>query len=282
MGIESLADRMMAARPTRSATLALTARRLRVLGYHGVARAEVFERQIAWLGRHLHPVTLADVIAALDGAPLPKRAVWVTFDDGDPSVVDVALPILRRHGIRATMFVCPSVIGTDDPLWWQAIDDAREVSRLKLVPDAERRAAVASTSRRVRQLTIDELRTFAADGDVGNHTWSHPLLDRCDDDEQRRQVREAHEWLTASLGAPPTAFAYPNGNAAAAARAELARLGYRIALVHDHRLARLDDSLAMSRLRVGDHITDDRFEAIIAGVHPALQAARHRVRSARH
>jgi len=278
MTVEDVTDRVMAVAPVRAAMLAATGGHLRVLGYHGIDDPEVLDRQLALLRRHYRPVALADVVAALDGAPLPRRAVWVTFDDGDPSVVEVALPVLRAHGVRATMFVCPSVVDTDEPLWWQAIGDEREVARLKRAPDAERRAAVATTARRVRQVTTAQLRLFARECDIGNHTWSHPILDQCSDDEQRRQVHAAHEWLTATLGVAPVAFAFPNGNAAPAARDELERLGYRIALLHDHRLTRLRDPLAMSRLRVGDHISDARFAAIVAGAHPAVHAARRRLR----
>ena len=37
----------------------------------------------------------------LEGAPLPKNPVMVTFDDGYRSCHDVALPILRAVGMRA-------------------------------------------------------------------------------------------------------------------------------------------------------------------------------------
>src|SRR5690606_6068523 len=110
---------------------------------------------------------------------------------------------------------------TDEPLWWQGVDSAAEVSRLKTVPDVERRAAVAALAPRSQpQLSRDDVTELAHAADIGNHTWDHPLLDRCDDDEQRRQVRLAHEWLTDALGHHPLAFAYPNGNEAPAARAE--------------------------------------------------------------
>jgi peptidoglycan/xylan/chitin deacetylase (PgdA/CDA1 family) len=277
--LEGASDKVMASAPVRAVALAATGARLRVLGYHGVERPDVLDAQLAWIRRHLVPVALDDVVAALDGTrALPRRAVWVTFDDGEPSVVEVGLPVLERHGVRATMFVCPSVIGTTAPLWWQGIDDAATIRRLKTMPDPERRRAAAAIADRapVAQLTIDQLRRFATAGDIGNHTWDHPLLDGCADDEQRQQVRRAHEWLTDVLGRPPIAFAYPNGNRAAAARDELVRLGYRVAVLHDHRVARLGDQLALSRLRVGDHVTPARFAAVASGVHSTVHTLRHR------
>src|SRR5687767_9726596 len=129
----------MASAPVRAIALTATGSRLRILAYHGVEAPEVLAAQLHWAKRHLTPVTLADVAS---GERLPARAVWFTFDDGDPTVVELGLPLLRHHGIRPTMFVCPSVIGTDRPLWWQALSDADDVARLKRRPDAERRAEV--------------------------------------------------------------------------------------------------------------------------------------------
>lgn len=279
MSVKGLLDSVLGSAPVRGVALGVTRARLRILGYHGVERPDVLDRQLAWVRRHLVPVTLDDVIAALDGArPLPDRATWVTFDDGIPSVVELGLPVLTRHGIRATMFVCPGVIGTDRPHWWEIVAPS-DLARLKTVPDEKRRALIARLERSAggaRQLTMDQLRAFAELGDIGNHTWDHPMLDRCSDAEQRRQVLDSHEWLSDALGAPPLAFAYPNGNVASAAQDTLAELGYRVAVLHDHRLATLVAPLALSRLRAGDRITDQRFRAIASGAHPALHAIRNR------
>lgn len=278
MRLEDVADRVLASAPVRAVALTATGSRLRILAYHGVDRPDVLVSQLHWIKRHLVPVTLADVVS---GASLPPRAVLLTFDDGEPSVVERGLPLMRHHGIRPTMFVCPAVIGTDHPLWWQAVPDATTIARLKTVPDSVRRAEIASLVEHttVRQLTVDELRAFAEHGDVGNHTWDHPMLDRCDDDEQRRQVRDAHTWLGDTLGRKPIAFAYPNGNVAPVARDELRLLGYQLAVLHDHHVVRWGgDGLAMSRLFAGDHISQARFSAIASGAHPFLHAIRGRAR----
>ena len=69
-----------------------------------------FRRQMETLARYGTPIgdRRADR-ARVDGAPLPKNPVMVTFDDGYRSCHDVALPILRAVGIRATFFVATVV-----------------------------------------------------------------------------------------------------------------------------------------------------------------------------
>jgi peptidoglycan/xylan/chitin deacetylase (PgdA/CDA1 family) len=131
---------------------------------------------------------------------------------------------------------------------------------------------------RQRQLEKDELGLLQDAGvEIGNHTWTHPCLDRCSDDVLRAEIRKAHLALTDVLGRPPRAFAYPNGNWDLRAERELERLGYGAAFLFDHRLARLPaDPLRLSRLRVSSDTSLDRLATIISGLHPALHRARGR------
>lgn len=64
-------------------------------------RPEAFERHVKLLVREYQPVSLRQV---LDG-DLPERPLLVTFDDCYRSVLDVAAPILRSHGVPATLFL---------------------------------------------------------------------------------------------------------------------------------------------------------------------------------
>jgi peptidoglycan/xylan/chitin deacetylase (PgdA/CDA1 family) len=45
----------------------------------------------------------------------------VTFDDGYRDNHDVALPILLRHGVRATFFVATDFIERRRPFWWDRV-----------------------------------------------------------------------------------------------------------------------------------------------------------------
>lgn len=89
----------------------------------GVADAtpDQFRRQMELLARFGQPIGVDELIRAFDGAPLPKNAVMVTFDDGYRSCHDVTLPILRAVGIRATFFVSTSFITERRLYWWERI-----------------------------------------------------------------------------------------------------------------------------------------------------------------
>lgn len=89
----------------------------------GVADAslEQFRRQMEVLARYGTPIGIDELIQALEGHPLPKNPVMVTFDDGYRSCHDAALPILRAIGMRATFFVPTGYINDRKLFWWERI-----------------------------------------------------------------------------------------------------------------------------------------------------------------
>src|SRR6188474_763852 len=80
-----------------------------------------FRRQVEILARYGTPIGVDDLIRAVGGAPLPKNPVMVTFDDGYRSCHDVALPILRAVGVRATFFITTSFVSQRKLYWWERI-----------------------------------------------------------------------------------------------------------------------------------------------------------------
>jgi peptidoglycan/xylan/chitin deacetylase (PgdA/CDA1 family) len=73
-----------------------------------------FERQMEYLkSREYHTVTLDELHDWQEGRrELPSNPIVITFDDGDESAYDLALPILSRLGFRATLFVVTARVGT--------------------------------------------------------------------------------------------------------------------------------------------------------------------------
>ncbi|MDQ3370003.1 MAG: polysaccharide deacetylase family protein [Myxococcota bacterium] len=80
-----------------------------------------FRRQMEVLAKYCTPIGIDELIRAVEGEPLPRNPVMVTFDDGYRSCHDVALPILRAVGVRATFFVSTSFITERRLYWWERI-----------------------------------------------------------------------------------------------------------------------------------------------------------------
>ena len=75
--------------------------------------AQVFDQQMAYLKTNGYRVIpLSDLIAFMQfHMTLPKKAVVITIDDGYRSVYDIALPILKKHGFTATLFIYIDFVG---------------------------------------------------------------------------------------------------------------------------------------------------------------------------
>jgi peptidoglycan/xylan/chitin deacetylase (PgdA/CDA1 family) len=109
---------------------------LRVLTYHRVdapqarpwldpvlisASPEVFEVQMKYLSANYQPISVFDVIDALerdDRKVLPPRAVLVTFDDAYQDFAQHAWPVLKRYRIPVTLFVPTAFPDHPERLFW--------------------------------------------------------------------------------------------------------------------------------------------------------------------
>src|SRR6266403_2261998 len=61
-------------------------------------------------------------VAARRRGLLPPDGVLVTFDDGYADNFEHALPILRRHGIRALFFVTTGCLTDRQLFWWERVN----------------------------------------------------------------------------------------------------------------------------------------------------------------
>src|SRR4029453_8146560 len=79
-----------------------------ILMYHRIAAAdrdpwnlcvspERFDEHLAVLARALRPLSMAQLVQALQERRLPRRAVVVTLDDGYADNLHAAKPLLERH-----------------------------------------------------------------------------------------------------------------------------------------------------------------------------------------
>ena len=79
---------------------------------------ETLDLHLNELKRHFELVHLDDWLRrGKEGAPLPRLACAITFDDGWRDNYDFALPVLVRHQAPATIFLVSSYIGTTYRFW---------------------------------------------------------------------------------------------------------------------------------------------------------------------
>lgn len=253
---------------------------VRILTYHSVNNTANFNAQLAYLAaQKYHVVTVDEFLDLMQGrAPLREKQVLITFDDGDPSVLDHAMPILRNYGFPALMFVVTSLVGTRLPFWWDEIirlgGDVSDVRKAKLLPNAGRLRLLEELRGgrekcESRQLTVDELRELESNQvAIANHSHTHPMFDNLSADEISAEIDASVSALTQWGFRYADVFAYPNGNSSPQAERILKDKGIRAAFLFDHKIASgFGNPLRVSRLSVDDHTPLWKFRMILSGLH---------------
>jgi GT2 family glycosyltransferase/peptidoglycan/xylan/chitin deacetylase (PgdA/CDA1 family) len=118
----------------------------------------------------------------------PPRAAVITMDDGYEDNLKIAEPVLRRHKVRATLYLVSNRIG-------QANDWSRK-------PPMLGRPLLS-------QNQLEQLRGGPIA--LGAHTRNHPRLADVPDEQVPEEIEGSRRELAERLGEPMTTFAYPFG-----------------------------------------------------------------------
>jgi peptidoglycan/xylan/chitin deacetylase (PgdA/CDA1 family) len=136
--------------------------RVSVLMYHAVVSsplavpdwcfldATAFRQQAEYLGQHFDVVLLSEAVSRLRRRHVRRPTAVITFDDGLQSVHDVALPILKRLGLPATVFLTTGFVGTDDTPWYCRLNRALAVATRRSLVWREEELALDSAPLRAR------------------------------------------------------------------------------------------------------------------------------------
>jgi peptidoglycan/xylan/chitin deacetylase (PgdA/CDA1 family) len=90
----------------------------------------VLKDHLTFIARHYRVVPLTQIVKTLaNGGRLPRKAVFITFDDGYSGNYEVALPLLRELGLPATFFVPTYYVENRQPLLYDILDAAIKYTR---------------------------------------------------------------------------------------------------------------------------------------------------------
>jgi peptidoglycan/xylan/chitin deacetylase (PgdA/CDA1 family) len=198
-------------------------RKLAILSFHKIGEPppggwttwfyipeETFIRQLTCLGTHgWQVIDQSRFLKGLeDPESLPHRSALLTFDDGYRSMRTVALPLLKRFGFPAVLFVPTRYIGGRDTF--------------------------GSGSQPQEPICDwDDLKELESGGvSIQSHGVSHRRFSVMNLEEQRAELLHSKAALEEGLGHSVEIFAFPYGDDGAnpeALRKELEQAGYRSA-----------------------------------------------------
>ena len=148
-----------------------------------------FDAQMGFLHRKGWSVVSLDMVRRelLGEIRLPAHAVAITFDDGTRSVLMHAIPILKRYGFSATVFVVTNQV--------------------------QAQSGGTAPHDQFAPLTRDELMMLSREGlTIGSHSQTHRRLTELSADECEQEVAGSKRSLECILGEPVHWFSYPYGS----------------------------------------------------------------------
>lgn len=189
---------------------------------------EDFESHLEYLQQEGYKVVnLSEAIGMLEGErAVQEKVAVITIDDGYQSFYENGMPLLRRYGYPATIFVHTAAVGNHDYMSWE------------------------------------QLREIRAQGmEIGNHSHSHEhfvnaatngRLEVFVDDLRRSQLAFRSE-----LGEEPKLYSYPYGEYTNAMAANLKNFGIIGAVAQNSGvISRHSDVFALPRFPVGGSYAD--------------------------
>ena len=150
---------------------------------------DLFVAQMEYLKNNdYNVITLADLENFLKASkPIPPRSVVITVDDGFRSAYDIAFPILKTYGFKATFFIYTDFIGGGRSLTWAAINEMRASGVIDIQSHSKSHASFSP--------------------DDGETEQSPAYATRL-----RTEIEPPQTMLERQLGAPVRRLAYPYGD----------------------------------------------------------------------
>lgn len=224
---------------------------LPVLLYHGLhtgvdeqvrfdgrysVKPESFSSQLDWLIADGWTTTRLDEAGTSES--ISGKQVVLTFDDGDASHIDVALPYLLDRGMVAEFFIITQGIG------------------------------------KKRLMSANDLRALVSAGmGVQSHTHTHNSLETLEGQKLEQEIEGSKHILEGITGSPVTALSLPGGRGGERVRDLAFRSGYRHVLgstlgVNRHR----SRQHVLNRLCIERHYGAGDFERLVSwrGIGPLL------------
>ena len=181
-----------------------------------------FEEQVRYLAENGYATLHAgEFVRCLRGeAPVPNRAVLLTFDDGYVDTWAYAYPILKRYKMKATLFLVTGWV-SDAHRRRHTLEDAwADAPAATLPPVPPHDAARAELARRgpasPLALTWEEVAAMERSGvmDVQSHTHTHPLCrvgHEVDEARLRDELRRSRDLIERHLGTRCRYLCWPRG-----------------------------------------------------------------------
>lgn len=208
-----------------------------------VLTLEQFEKDLQFLkSKGYQTVTVNRLMEFSQGkGELPEKAIMITFDDGNETIYEYALPLLEKYGFTAVGFVVGALAdyytGIDDHnlnysyLNWQQIKEMSNGNIIEIQShsfDSHKNTGNRSGIKKKKGETIEQYREFL-----------------CSDVSKMKTAMENN------IGKAPVAFAFPFGSYSSESTEILKECGFKMTLTCEERVNKIKKSEPESLFGLG-------------------------------
>jgi len=225
-----------------------------VIYYHNLNAADIesFRRQMECLVRNFTVVKPSEIMVTdVVGS---KNVVAITFDDAFASVIENAVPILRKYELPAGIFVPVGNLGQKPR--WEMPDNCSDKNEFVMNKD------------QIVQLDRDGFEIFS-------HTVSHLVLTKIDDSRLEAELVESKQTLEEIVGHEVIGISYPHGAYDDRAYKAANRAGYKLGFTIEPRMIdSTTDNLMIGRFSVSPRDNMTKFKLKVSGTYQAVRFLR--------
>ncbi|MCV6625208.1 MAG: polysaccharide deacetylase family protein [Cellvibrionaceae bacterium] len=152
----------------------------------------LFERQVSWLARKGWQFYFLSEL--LEAETAPEKAVVLTFDDGFEDNYRNVLPVLKKYGAKATLFLVEERFDNDWSVKKKAHHSSGELMREP-------------------KLTDEQVREMIDSGcfEIGGHSLTHADFSKLELDAKQRELCQSKQVLEEKFAVDIKTYAYPFG-----------------------------------------------------------------------
>lgn len=200
-----------------------------ILCYHSISKdndifsvkPQEFEKQIKFISRSKNVLPVRKIYNLKKDKS--RDCVAITFDDGYEDIYKNVLPILKKYGIKATVFV---------------VGSRNLADRVELGNDK-------------KLLTLDQIRDLTKEGwEIGFHSKAHKDLTKLDEAKLKDEIIDGKKNLEKKLGFKLNYFAYPKGKYSSKIIKVVKQAGFEAAFTINGGPIRIDESCSYKISRV--------------------------------
>jgi poly-beta-1,6-N-acetyl-D-glucosamine N-deacetylase len=237
--------------------------------FHDI-KADLFEQHVCYLLKTYHIISLQQYLDARKTPQfkLPPKSLIITLDDGLKRNYDL-LPVIKKHRIPITIFLCSSIVCTHRRYWMGVSLSGHPIEVLKRMPTSERDHLLLTCGFdpmkefAVREsLGSDEIKDMKGFVDFQSHTRFHAILPYCENERAEDEILTSKRELEAKLNSAVTSISYPNGDYSERDLVLAKKGGYELGITVDFGFNTLrTDAFRLKRLCIRDDA--DRDELIV-------------------